>query len=355
MAAFAPATTAGGMVHVSGVSPSPAALREPVAAQVGDVLRRLDATLAAHGSSLARTLSITVQMRRAADFAAMNAAYAPFFSDAPPVRTTVVAPSALPEALVEISAVAAAAGAAREVLHPAGWPVSPHPYSYAVRSGQLVFLSGLVPRDGRTNVVAPGNLDAQVATIFDNAAGILAAADLSLDDIVSARVFLTDAANAAAVEECYRDHVRPPRPARSTVIAGLMNPSYLVEMTFVAMAAKSQRRLAAPGDPDANASAAMRTGAHVFLSAMGAGDAMAGIEVAAQAATARLVESLRQLGLGWTDVAEITLYVQDPAHAAAARQAIRDTAGHELPAGATVVCGLLPRHARVQLAAVAVG
>ena len=225
-------------MYVSGVSPSPAALAEPVGGQVADVLRRLDLTLQEYGGSLARALSIHVQVRHASDFAAMNAAYAPFFPAAPPVRTTVVAPPELPDALVQISAVAAAAGAPREVLHPAGWPVSPNPYSYAARSGDLVFLAGLVPRDGRTNAVVTGDLETQVAAIFDNAADVLGAAGLSLADVVSARVFLTDPAHAPAAEACYRRHMPPPRPARSTVVAALMNPAYLVEMTFVAMAGK---------------------------------------------------------------------------------------------------------------------
>jgi 2-iminobutanoate/2-iminopropanoate deaminase len=356
MHAFAPATTAGGLVYASGTSPGPQARVEPVAAQLGDVFRRLDATLQEHGSSLARALSIHVQVRNASDFAAMNAAYAPFFPAEPPVRTTIVAAPELPDALVQISAVAAAAGAPREVLHPAGWPVSPNPYSYAVRSGELVFLSGLVPRDGRTNAVVAGPLDAQVATIFDNAAAILAAADLSLDDIVSARVFLTDAANAPAADECYRRHLRPPRPARATVIAALMNPSYLVEMTFVAMAGKRQIGVAnAASVPDAIASPAMRAGSHVFLSAFGGDDAGESLDASARTATGRIVDALGRAGLAWADIAEITVCVSDAADAAAARQAIRDAAGEALPAGTTIVCGLLPHDARVQIAAIAVG
>ena len=356
MHAFAPATTAGGLVYVSGVSPSPAALAEPVAGQVADVLRRLDSILQEHGSSLARALSINVQVRHVSDFGAMNAAYAPFFPDAAPVRTTVVAPPELPDALVQISAVAAAASAPREVLHPVAWPVSPNPYSYAARSGDLVFLSGLVPRDGRTNAVVNGDLDTQIAAIFDNAASVLAAADLSLADVVSARMFLTDAAHAPAADACYVRHMPPPRPARSTVVAALMNPAYLVEMTFVAMAAKRPLAVSDAAIPaDAIMSPAMRAGSHVFLSAIGGDDAMAAIDAHARTAAGKLVDSLRRVGLAWANVAEITLHVRDAAHAAAARQAIHDTTGHALPAGTTLVCGLLPHDARVQIAATAVG
>ncbi len=135
-----------------------------------------------------------------------------------------------------------------------------------------------------------------------------------------------------------------------------MNPAYLVEMTFVAMAGKR-----AVGFPDAAATAdaiaspAMRAGSHLFLSATDGADAPAAIDAHARTATGRLVASLRQAGLAWADVAEITLHVSDAAHAAAARRAIRDTVGQPLPAGTTLVCGLLPHDARVQISAIAVG
>ena len=51
-------------------------------------------------------------------------------------------------ALVEMSAIAVPNGTEREVLHPVGWMKSPRPYSYIVRAGGLVFLSGLVSRRG---------------------------------------------------------------------------------------------------------------------------------------------------------------------------------------------------------------
>ena len=355
MDGFAPATTAGGLVYVSGVSASPAALAEPVAGQVADVLRRLDLNLQEHGASLARALSTHVQVRHAADFPAMNAAYAPFFPTAPPARTTVVAPLEVGDALVQISAVAAAAGSPREVLHPAGWAVSPNPYSYATRSGDLVFLAGLVPRDGRTNAVVTGDLETQIRAIFDNATDVLGAAGLTLADVVSARVFLTDPANALAADAVYRQHMPSPRPARTMVVAGLMNPAYLVEMTFVAMA--GGRAIGLPDTAtarDALASPAMRAGSHVFLAATGPTGPASDTEAHARIATGHLVASLQEAGLGWADVADITLHVRDAAHAAVARRAMRDTGAHPLPAGTTLVCGLLPQDARLQISVVAV-
>ena len=67
----------------------------------------------------------------------------------------------LPDALVEISMVAVPQGAERVVIHPPDWIKSPNPYSYAIRTGDTVFLSGLVSRNGRDNSVVTGDVNAQ--------------------------------------------------------------------------------------------------------------------------------------------------------------------------------------------------
>ncbi len=79
-----------------------------------------------------------------------------------------------------------------------------------MRSGDIVFCSGLVPRDGRTNTVVQGDLATQARVVLDNAGDVLAAAGLTLDDVVAARVFLTDAASAPTLDAIYGDRLRPP-------------------------------------------------------------------------------------------------------------------------------------------------
>src|SRR5204863_8967986 len=103
--------------------------------------------------SLADAVVITVYLRRAADFPAMNEAYRQAWKSAPPTRTTVVVDPATPGADVEISAVAVPSGSDRRPIHPASWMASPNPYSYGIRSRDTLFLSGLIPRNGRDNTV----------------------------------------------------------------------------------------------------------------------------------------------------------------------------------------------------------
>src|SRR3954466_12429057 len=132
-----------------------------VGQQTSMTLARLDERLRAERSSLADAAVITGYLRRAADFAAMNEAYKQAWQALPPTRTTVVADLLTTDALVEMSAVAVASGGGRRLVHPAAWVMSPNPYSYGVRSGDLLFLSGLISRNGRDNTTVNGDITVQ--------------------------------------------------------------------------------------------------------------------------------------------------------------------------------------------------
>jgi len=65
---------------------------------------------------------------------------------------------------ITLSAIAVPTGASRETLLPAGWVKSPRPYSYIVRTSDLVFLSGLVSRRG-------SSADARLCVVILSAKG----------------------------------------------------------------------------------------------------------------------------------------------------------------------------------------
>src|SRR3954471_20582788 len=115
-----------------------------LAKQTTMTLARLREGRRAELSSLADATVITVYLRDAAGFAAMNDVYRQAFTATPPTRTTVVTPLLASGALVEMSAIAVPAGTERRVLHPSAWMTSPNPYSYGIRTGETLFLSGSI-------------------------------------------------------------------------------------------------------------------------------------------------------------------------------------------------------------------
>ena len=77
-----------------------------VGAQTERALQNLQGVLEKAGASLADVVRCTVYLRDMADFAAMNAVYARFFSSDPPARSTVAVAGLPRDARVEIDAIA---------------------------------------------------------------------------------------------------------------------------------------------------------------------------------------------------------------------------------------------------------
>jgi 2-iminobutanoate/2-iminopropanoate deaminase len=91
------------------------------------------------------------------------------------------------------------------------------PYSHAVEAGGIVYLSGQTPMDPATGKLAEGTIAAQTKQCFANLFAVLEAADLRSDDVVEVRVYLTDMADFAAMNEMYATQFTAPYPARTTI------------------------------------------------------------------------------------------------------------------------------------------
>jgi 2-iminobutanoate/2-iminopropanoate deaminase len=105
-------------------------------------------------------------------------------------------------------------------------------YSPAVRFDNLVFLSGQVPKDLRTGETVGEDVREQTRVVLENAARALAAAGLSLDDVVSVTAYLADIGDWQAFDEACCGVFLPPFPARTTVGAQLHG--FLVEISLIA-------------------------------------------------------------------------------------------------------------------------
>ena len=101
-------------------------------------------------------------------------------------------------------------------------PAAIGPYSQAVQSGNIVFLSGQIPLDPATGQLVDGDIAAQSRRVFDNLQAVCQAAGGSLDDVMRIGIYLTDLGDFAAVNAVMADYFSAPYPARSTIeVAGL--------------------------------------------------------------------------------------------------------------------------------------
>ena len=338
-------------VHVGSIA-SPD-LGGDISTQTRGVLERARSVLERAGSSLDQALSITVFLKSASAFQAMNTVYAGFWSKDYPTRTTIVTEPVTPGALIEMSIVAAAAGADREVIHPSDWLRSPSPYSYAIRSGATVFLSGLVARNGRDNSSVSGDVGTQTRVIFDNAGELLDAAGLSHSQIALSRVYLPDVSSFGAMNEAYRGYFPSQPPARATVRADLAGPQYSVEITFTA---SSSARRVLPGAPvNLPLSNGVVTGRTVYLSGMLGFDDSNKNDAGAQtrATLAKLARSLADAGASVGDVVEAIVYVTERKFLPEVDREYAAFFASHTPARTNVLCGLVAPDGLVEIAVIA--
>jgi 2-iminobutanoate/2-iminopropanoate deaminase len=112
-----------------------------------------------------------------------------------------------------------------------GGPSPAGAYSPAIRAGDLVFVSGQVPRNPATGQIA-GDITAQTKQVLENLRAVLATAGARLDDVVSVNAYLADIRDWEAFNAAYGEVFRPPYPTRTTVGAGLHG--FLVEISAIA-------------------------------------------------------------------------------------------------------------------------
>jgi 2-iminobutanoate/2-iminopropanoate deaminase len=360
---FSAGVKAGGLVYVAGTvgtDAKGAVAKGDVKAQTKQTLANIDATLKKGGSSLANAASVLVYLRNASDFAAMNEVYATMWPKDPPTRTTVVVLQAFAnaDALVEISAVGIPTGSERAVVHPSDWMRSPAPYNYGIKSGNTLFLSGLVSRNGKDNTNVKGDVTAQTKTVLDNGAAILKQAGMSFADVVSARVYITDEGNFQAMNAAYRPYFTAgSMPARATVKTALTSPDYLVEITMVAVkdagrkATTTPNADGTPGTANANLSSAVQVGNRLYLAGITGNTAANKGDAKAQTAECltRIERTLKAAGLGWSNVDDSVVYLTDMANYQTMNAAYREKIGKDFPARATVGTGLMGADALVEI------
>jgi len=108
-------------------------------------------------------------------------------------------------------------------------------YTDAVRAGDLLFVSGVVPIDADGRLVGEGDVVEQTRQVFRNMAEVLGAAGASFADVVKVTVFLIDIDDRARINPVRQEVFGDARPASTLVeITALAVPGALVEIEAVA-------------------------------------------------------------------------------------------------------------------------
>ena len=107
------------------------------------------------------------------------------------------------------------------------------PYSQAIKTGDLLFLSGVMPINPATSELEPNDIELQAKRIMSNIDALLKEAGYSVDNVVKTTCFLADINDFAKFNEVYADYFTS-KPARSCVAVKDLPKKALVEVEVIA-------------------------------------------------------------------------------------------------------------------------
>ena len=122
----------------------------------------------------------------------------------------------------------------KEIIATDKAPAAIGPYSQAVKVGNLLFTSGMIPIDPATNTLVEGGIEVQAERALQNVKALLEASGSSMDKVVKTVVFIKNMDDFAKVNEIYAKYFTADFPARSCVEVARLPKDVLIEMEAIA-------------------------------------------------------------------------------------------------------------------------
>jgi 2-iminobutanoate/2-iminopropanoate deaminase len=347
------AVIAGDYVYVSGqFGPEADGKFGDIKTQTRRALDNISAILQEAGTSLEQAVSSYVYLRNKGDFAAMNEEYKAYPGWPKTthktargddldlaVRTTMTGDLlAPPGALVEITIIALRKGAERTIIQPAEWGTSNLPYPWGIKSGDTLWISGLVASNKRGGPYVRGDMKTDVKQTLTDVGEVLATAGMSHAEVVFSRVYIQDPALTKEMDEAYRAFFPKEPPARATLRAGIMGNTNSDEITTIAVKAPKRIINIPNADNTPSASTAVVVGDRFFSSGVqGMTEATKGdAKAQTREALARLGRALKAAGFEWANVVDSWILLSDTRDYAAMTEAYREVLSKDFPAWTVV-------------------
>ncbi|MEY2693584.1 MAG: hypothetical protein RIT03_1976 [Bacteroidota bacterium] len=110
------------------------------------------------------------------------------------------------------------------------------PYNQAVLAGNLLYTSGQIALDPVSMELVLDSIEAETTQVMKNLQAVLAAADMSFEQVIKTTIFITDMADFARINNVYATYFNEKTaPARETVqVAGLPKNVH-IEISMIAM------------------------------------------------------------------------------------------------------------------------
>ncbi|WRC53983.1 RidA family protein [Helicobacter pylori] len=123
----------------------------------------------------------------------------------------------------------------KEVIHSTLAPKAIGPYSQAIATSDLVFVSGQLGIDASTGEFKGADIHSQTTQSMENIKAILKEAGLGMDSVVKTTILLKNLDDFAVVNGIYGSYFKEPYPARATFQVAKLPKDALVEIEAIAI------------------------------------------------------------------------------------------------------------------------
>ncbi|GAA8534377.1 RidA family protein [Helicobacter pylori] len=123
----------------------------------------------------------------------------------------------------------------KEVIHSTLAPKAIGPYSQAIATNDLVFISGQLGIDASTGEFRGADIHSQTTQSMENIKAILKEVGLGMDSVVKTTILLKSLDDFSVVNEIYGSYFKEPYPARATFQVAKLPKDALVEIEAIAI------------------------------------------------------------------------------------------------------------------------
>lgn len=123
----------------------------------------------------------------------------------------------------------------KQIINTSSAPAPIGPYNQAIRSGNMLFISGQVCIDPLTGELKNKDIQQETHQVMHNLRAILSAAGMTFNNVVKTTIFITDMHRFSEINEVYGKYFESDFPARETVQVSALPKFVNVEISMIAV------------------------------------------------------------------------------------------------------------------------
>jgi 2-iminobutanoate/2-iminopropanoate deaminase len=121
----------------------------------------------------------------------------------------------------------------KKIISTEGAPAAIGPYSQAVKAGNMIYTSGMLPINPVTGEITDSNITEQTEQVLKNLVEVFKAAGATSDNVVKTTVFIKNMNDFAEMNAVYKKYFKENFPSRTCVEVARLPKDALVEIECV--------------------------------------------------------------------------------------------------------------------------